>query len=286
MASIEASAGEQPPMRCVSAADRKKPILRWAGSKFRILSPLLRASAPQYRRYFEPFAGSACLFLALEPSRGVLGDINRHLIGAYRTIRARPHAVFNALSKLPRTKQHYYRIRRIVPDDLNAIDRAARFVYLNQFCFNGVYRENRAGEFNVPRGRKFRKFPTQESYIQFADRLRSVELRCADFESCLEDVQKHDFVYLDPPYAKYRGRNRGEYGRDAFCEEDIERLISVMRTLDRQGAQVMTSFFDSQRLRRSLSNWNIASIEVPRSVSGFVAERKSVRELIFCNYDR
>lgn len=267
-----------------ASVERAGPILRWAGSKYRILPSLLSCAPANFGRYFEPFAGSASLFLALAPTSAVLGDINPHLIGAYRTVRARPSAVYREFRAIPGSKRAYYQIRAVDPNNLSAIQRAARFLYLNQFCFNGVYRENLRGQFNVPRGTKFRTLPTEDTYMEFARRLRTTELRCADFEDSLRDVRKGDFVYLDPPYAKHRARNRGEYGRDAFGTDDIDRLVGMMKALDQIGAKVMTSFFNSTRLRGAFRNWSIRTIGVARSVSGFVSERGHVRELIICNY--
>lgn len=264
--------------------DKVRPILRWAGSKYRMLDILAAAAPRSYQRYFEPFAGSACLFLKLDPNRAVLGDVNSHLIGAYRTIRSQPVEVHTLLCALPRTTAMYYRVRAAQHLKLTAVERAARFVYLNQFCFNGVYRENRAGQFNVPIGRKFRTLPHESEYIEFAERLAQVDLRCADFTESLQDVRKGDFVYLDPPYAKRGARNRGEYGRGAFTATDVTRLVDTMTALNDIGAYVLASFFNSASLRRQLHDWHIQTIGVGRSVAGFVAKRGAVRELLIRNY--
>jgi DNA adenine methylase len=261
-----------------------RPVLRWAGSKYRLLNLLSEAAPSTFGKYFEPFVGSATFFLRLDPARATLGDVNPHLVATYRTIRARPHVVHRRLSDLPRTKKMYYVLRETEPSELASVDRAVRFMYLNQFCFNGVYRENQYGEFNVPRGKKFRTLPTEEEYTQFASRLRNAELRCGDFEETLEGARENDFVYLDPPYAKRRARNRGEYGSDAFGTSDVSRLIDTMLALDHLGVYVMASFFDSTLLRRALFGWRFRTLAVARSVSGFTAKRRSVRELLITNY--
>lgn len=128
------------------------PVFRWAGSK-RQLVPTLIANAPDdFGAYIEPFAGSACLFFALQPERAVLGDFNTALIGAYRVIATAPRAVARALSAMPTDPAFYYELRSRDAALLSRVERAARFIYLNRFSFNGVYRTNLQGGFNVPRG--------------------------------------------------------------------------------------------------------------------------------------
>lgn len=130
-----------------------EPILRWAGSKKKLLSVLSSAAPSTFKRYVEPFVGSAVLFLELDPSKAVLSDINTGLIETYENIRAHPRAVWNRVSDMPLEESFYYDLRSQDADSLKTLDRAARFVYLNRFCFNGVYRTNRQGLFNVSRGK-------------------------------------------------------------------------------------------------------------------------------------
>src|SRR5260370_20910355 len=129
-----------------------KSFIRWAGSK-RLLLNRLRVLWPGgTRRYIEPFCGSACLFFDLEPARAVLGDLNEELVCAFRAVKRNPYIVIESLKRLPVGELGYYRVRRLPPQSLAESDRAARFLYLNRYCFNGIYRTNSQGGFNVPYG--------------------------------------------------------------------------------------------------------------------------------------
>jgi DNA adenine methylase len=262
----------------------EKTLIRWAGSKRRLVPALVERAPASFESYFEPFAGSACLYFSLAPARAILGDRNKALIGMYRTLRSRASYIAGLLDDMPRTKRFYYRLRRQPPDIMSACERAARFIYLNRYCFNGVYRENKKGEFNVPRGTKTSGLPSLEELQAAARRLRNVDLRACDFSECISDAKKNDFIYMDPPYAIHRRRHRGEYGYGAFDSYDLDRLVSVARDADRAGAFVLISYADTRKLRQTFKDWHVESIMVGRSVSGFHSERKPVRELLIRNY--
>ena len=176
------------------------PILRWAGSKRQILPTLIANEPERYGAYLEPFAGSSCLFFALQPDRAVIGDFNTELIDAYQVIADAPRAVARALSEMPTDPDFYYELRARDVPSLSRVARASRFVYLNRFSFNGVYRTNRKGAFNVPRGRKTGSLPTVESLVAVAKVLKNATLVCGDFENTLSYAKRGDFVYMDPPY--------------------------------------------------------------------------------------
>ena len=150
------------------------PIFRWAGSKRKLVPILLKHCPSSYGRYIEPFAGSACLFFALKPKKAILGDINEELLRAYNTIRKHPKMVARAAKVIPNSKVMYYKIRNTDPNILNPVDRAARFVFLNRFCFNGVYRVNKRGQFNVPRGYRTGQIQDESMFYRYSLLLRSV----------------------------------------------------------------------------------------------------------------
>ena len=153
------------------------PVFRWAGSKRKVLPQLLQCVPKEYARYVEPFAGSGCLFFALRPSIAVLGDINADLIGAYLVIRDHPRLVARAAHGFKRDRDTYYRLRSTAPDSLIPVERAARFVYLNRYCFNGVYRVNRSGLFNVPMGTRTGGIPCESDFYRCSLALKRAELR-------------------------------------------------------------------------------------------------------------
>lgn len=261
------------------------PLFRWAGSKKQLI-PFLRCCIPQsFRRYIEPFAGSACLFFSVRPSQAVLGDINDELLFAYQQIRLHPRLVARACMRLKPSAAEYYRVRSLAPSELSPIDRAARFAYLNRYCFNGVYRTNRQGNFNVPRGIKTGLPPTEAAFVRCAFALRYAELRVGDFENCLNDIKSEDFVYLDPPYASTNRPTFGEYGYGSFTGDDITRLAIALNTIDRKGGSFLLSYSTHPELLKAVKSWNVQKIGVRRHVAGFARHRGVVPEVLVSNID-
>lgn len=174
------------------------PVLRWAGSKRKILPILSEYWSGSYARYVEPFAGSASLFFGLQPDRAVLGDINRELIDTYKVLRDCPDDIYRALTRLKRSPETYYALRKQDPANMELFRRAVRFIYLNRNCFNGIYRTNTMGQFNVPYAHsKPGGIPTIESFRKCANLLHRADLRATDFGNVLRTVRKNDFVYMD-----------------------------------------------------------------------------------------
>ena len=184
---------------------------------------------------------------------------------------------------MPKTKAHYYALRKRLPSDLNDIDRAARFVYLNRNCFNGVYRTNRAGWFNVPRGRKTGELPTALQFVRCSNALRNAELFHCDFESSAMQARKGDFVYLDPPYAKRGARRRGEYGYSSFNTCDLDRLSRCLHDLNGKGVIFLLSYADCRESREIARDWHSRKLFVRRHVAGFRKHRARVREILISN---
>lgn len=260
------------------------PILRWAGSKRKLVPTLMTNAPANYERYIEAFAGSACLLFALHPKSAVLNDINEQLIESYTVLRDHPRLLARGVHSLPNTKKEYYRQRSLDASALPPLDRAIRFIYLNRNCFNGVYRTNRQGVFNVPRGKKTGSIPSEQDFYRCSVALRDTDLRALDFESCLADVKKGDFVYLDPPYSTSSRPRYGEYGYASFQPIDATRLVDVLRRLDTLGAFFLLSYAGGKSVKRSFSEWNCQSIRVRRHVAGFVDHRTVVDEILVSNY--
>lgn len=260
------------------------PLFRWAGSKRKLLPRLLSAVPKQYDRYYEPFVGSACLFFALHPKRAVLGDINADLIDTYDTICKHPLLVARKVLGLHTDSSTYYRVRATSPSTLEPIDRAARFTYLNRLCFNGVYRVNRSGHFNVPKGTRTGRLPTDSTYRRCAFALRSAELRKADYVDCVADVGPGDFVYLDPPYASARRNRFGEYGYGCFeADRDLPTLIRMLTHIDTMGAHFLLSFCSHPMIRALPDSWVRSSVRVRRHIAGFASNRHRVTEVFVSN---
>jgi DNA adenine methylase len=260
------------------------PIFRWAGCKRKVLPVLAQYWRPEFKRYVEPFAGSAALFFRVQPERALLGDINEGLIEAYEVIRDRPDDVQEAVHRIPRSETRYYEVRRQVPHRLSAFRRTVRFVYLNRYCFNGIFRTNTDGQFNVPYAHtKPGVIPPVENFRRCAALLNRASLRCGDFGGILSSVRKGDFVYLDPPYAVASRRVFRQYDQREFTERDVERLAEHLKNIDRKGAYFAVSYADCAEGRRLLSQWETRRIKVRRHVAGFSSARRYAFEILVSN---
>jgi DNA adenine methylase len=269
-----------------STDERRKPLLRWAGSKRQLLPRLRSFWSTKYRTYLEPFCGSACLFFSVSPGRAVLGDLNSELITTYRQLQLDPYKVIECLRRLPRGKSAYYEIRAVDAKSIGAAEAAARFIYLNHYCFNGLYRTNANGRFNVPFGRHKKPREIDEALIiSAAESLRNAFVVDGDFEQTLSYAHKGDFIYLDPPYVTSRDESFREYGPTAFAEHDLTRLSSRLIELDRRRVHFVVSYCDSRLARRAFGQWRIKSVLVRRNIAGFTGSRRHAREIIVTNID-
>ena len=189
-------------------------FLRWAGSKRQLLGKLSAFSPEAYERYIEPFAGSACLFFHLEPKEGILGDLNSDLIRTMRALQRDVSLVLECLRRIRKGERSYYALRRKNPALLSDAESAARFIFLNHYCFNGIFRTNLAGQFNVPYGPpKNDSSINEERIVQASRSLQRATLHNGDYRETLELARRGDFVYMDPPYAIESRRVFSEIGR-------------------------------------------------------------------------
>jgi DNA adenine methylase len=257
------------------------PIFRWAGSKRRLVSRIAQYWHPNFARYVEPFAGSACVFFSLQPKAALLSDINADLIETYSTIRRSPAAVHTRLAQIPLGKDSYYRLRASRKSDLSITQQAARFIFLNRFCFNGLYRTNLAGAFNVPYSpRKTGQLPTLSELQNIARTLQAADILQTDFEATIDLTGPGDFIYADPPYAISEARVFREYHPNSFAISDIPRFASCLNRAARRGATIVVTYANSADFRAAFSGWNISEVATPRNISGFAKHRKLAIELI------
>jgi DNA adenine methylase len=263
---------------------RPRPFLRWAGSKRQLLSALGQYWSDEYERYVEPFAGSCSLFLALAPKRALLADKNEELIHTYDVVRQKWRAVYDGVTALPRDEDTYRRLRAKDPQRLKAVARAVRFVYLNRNCFNGLYRTNRAGVFNVPfSGSGTGALPPASVFATCAELMQAATLRAWDFGTTLRCTSKGDFVYLDPPYAVETRRIFREYGPKQFSQADLGRLSAHLDRLNGRGAVFLLSYADCAAARNQFQEWYIRRIRVRRHIAGFQGARRHAFELLVSN---
>lgn len=260
------------------------PILRWAGSKRKLLPHLIEYAPIAYRRYIEPFAGSACLFFALKPKAAILGDINSELMSFYSLVRRHPRIIARRADSLSVSERNYYRIRERFNGDCDSVSRAVYFLYLNRHCFNGVYRTNRMGHFNVPYGSQTGALPNEASVYRCAVALRNATLITSDFRDTMRHIRRGDFVYLDPPYSSCDRPRYGEYGYGSFQPLELAHLINALEEIDRRGAHFMVSYCHTLHSQKSFSAFRLRQVQVRRHVAGFAQHRRVVRELLVSNY--
>jgi DNA adenine methylase len=260
-----------------------RPLLRWAGSKRKQLARLSPFWRPHHRRYIEPFAGSACLFFELSPVEAVLGDNNSQLIELYRVVQKDPECLHRRICAIPRTEEAYLRWRALDAKLLDRETRALRLLYLNRNCFNGIYRTNSAGQFNVPLGSRLGKYPSRSDMIMASQLLKKTTLIAGDFSKTLANVREDDFVYLDPPYAVLSRRIFREYGEKAFDTSDIPRFASALDQIVARGADFIVSYADSKEARELAGKWHSTKFPVRRHVAGFAGDRRRAYEWIISN---
>ena len=264
------------------------PFLRWAGSKRSLLPTLIaRYREAGCSRYIEPFSGSACLFFASRPEKAVIADLNEELIATYTTLRAHPRLVAQLIHTWAPDEASYYRVRGIDTNSLDEVGRAARFIYLNRLCFNGLYRTNRRGRFNVPYGARTGRLPTEAHLYRCSVALRHADLRSGDFSDTTSDAQAGDFVYLDPPYTRSPEHAYGVYGYGSFSSTDMERMLAALHRLDRTGATFLFSYADVPGLTDLLpSNWDVERVSARSSIASRPSARKPRPEILVSNVAR
>ncbi len=261
------------------------PLLRWAGSKRQLIPELRRYWTGQARRYIEPFVGSACLFFFLRPRTALLGDINDELIHAYFEVKYRPRGLSLSLGRLRRSKKTYLDLRKTDPAELHPTERAARFIYLNRFCFNGLYRTNRNGKFNVPYGATGTgSLPSREHLAKCSRALKGAKLRSCDFGRLLEDSKCGDFVYLDPPFSVSERRVFNEYQPASFSNTDVKRLRASIERLADCGAHFLLSYVNSDEAEYLQRGFRVRRVHVRRNIAGFVGKRAISEELLISNF--
>jgi DNA adenine methylase len=278
--------GETEP-RLPASAVPIAPFVKWAGGKRQLLPQLLALRPPRFSRYVEPFLGGGALYFALAPGRAVLGDLNSELIDAYRTIRDDVEGVMAALDRHRYDRDHYYAVRRLRPDQLSAVERAARFIFLNKTGYNGLYRVNRRGEFNVPFGR-YRTPPRlydAGNLRAAAALLAGAEIRHGPYEETLATAGAGDFVYLAPPYQPLSpSANFTRYTRDGFGPADQQRLADEFRRLDALGAYVMLSNSDTPLVRELYRGFSLVEVHANRLINSDHRGRTGITELVIRNY--
>jgi len=277
------------PRRSGRATREAYSFLRWAGSKSGTVARILERMPKRYTMFYEPMVGAGHVFLRLAPRRAVLADANPELMTCYEVIRDRVDELLVALEAHVNTYDHFMEVRALDPFELDPVERAARMLYLNRTGFNGLYRLNRRGEFNVPYGWRANPNLRPEKMLRrISQRLAHVELRCGDFTETVADAPRGSLVYFDPPYY-YPPRPRSGkqktrlYGADPFGEAHHRRLAEVFKALDARGCHVFLSNADEPLVRKLYAGYCVEVLDVDRPVNSRASERAGWTELLIRN---
>jgi DNA adenine methylase len=258
------------------------PFLKWAGGKRWLLPLAQRLARTPVKRYFEPFVGSGAMFFAIRPAHSVLSDLNRELVETYQAIQEDWAAVSNALVKHHKAHsfEYYYRMRAAAPR--TAHTKAARFIYLNRTCWNGLYRVNRAGMFNTPIGTKTNVILKTDDFEAVAQSLVDTRLLVSDFESVVDQAGRGDLVFADPPYTvRHQFNGFIKYNEKLFSWADQERLMAALARAKERGAKIVCTNADHKSVRDLYAKeFSLTPVNRYSAISGSSASRGRYAELV------
>ena len=274
-----------------------KPFVKWAGGKRQIIEQLKKYIPEDFDTYYEPFVGGGALLFELSPKKVVINDFNRELINVYEVLCDEKKfkkmcSVLNSY-EANHSEEFYYEIRnkdrnKNTFNRLSDYTRAARTIYLNKACFNGLYRVNSKNEFNVPFGKKTKvntyegsNLITVSNYLSNTD--YEIKILSVDFEESVKDAKKGDFIYFDPPYDSDTS-TFNSYTENGFGKEEQERLAKVYKDLDSRGCYVMLSNHNTTLINELYKDYNIHVIEAKRNINANGKKRGKVEEVIITNY--
>lgn len=273
-----------------------KPFVKWAGGKTQLLDKIKELLPKTFNTYYEPFIGGGAVFFELTPNKAVISDYNDELIISYLSFKEE-NQYKQMVDKIKEheknhNEDYYYKVRELdrsnYYNDIPDYEKAARLIYLNKACFNGLYRVNSKGYFNVPSGKKKvvkayqpKLFDDIHNYLKNAD----IKILSGDFEVAVATAKKGDFVYFDPPYDTFDDQNNfTTYTKESFGKEEQKRLANLFKELDKRGVYVMLSNHNTNYINELYINYNIHIVEARRNINSKGEGRAKVEEVIITNY--
>lgn len=276
------------------AKNKTSPFVKWAGGKKQLLERLEERMPTSYGKYYEPFIGGGALLLDLKPQTAVINDTNEQLLNVYRQLKIDAEAVISEVNKLdaePCDKERYLATReiynqKIISHELDP-ECAALMIWINKHCFNGLYRVNSKGLFNVPYNNKISGVSIDADNLRNIGeylKAKDVEIRQGDFALACADAKSDDFVYFDSPYVPIDATaNFTDYTKDGFFYEDHLRLAELFKSLTKQGVKVMLSNHDVPLVHELYREYKIDQVDVRRAINSN-ASKRSGKEVIIVNY--
>jgi DNA adenine methylase len=269
-------------------------IVKWAGGKKQLLEQFKLLYPKKFNDYYEPFVGSGAVFFYVRLHDGkrkyFISDNNKDLINVYQSVRDDVEGLIDLLKVHKKkhhenSKEYYYEIRKAFNSNSTGIERAAQLIYLNKTCFNGLYRVNSKGGFNVPIGSYANPAILDEKSLRLANKLlNNVEINCMTFEETESYPQKGDFVYLDPPYHPIKTSSFTSYTKEDFTAKDQERLAGYYKKLDKRGCQVMLSNSDTEFIKTLYADYNLYGVKASRMINCNGNDRGKINEVVVTNY--
>lgn len=272
-----------------------KPFVKWVGGKRQLIPEIEKRIPEKYSTYYEPFLGGGAVLLHLQPKKAVVNDFNSELINAYTVIRDDLDKLLEKLEehKKLNDKDYFYEIRELDRHEsyinLSNIEKAARLIYLNKTCFNGLYRVNKSGYFNTPYGRYKNPNIVNEIVLRALSNYlneANIEFKTGDFKDGLKNIRKGAFVYFDPPYAEVSSTaNYTGYTKGGFDVREQERLRDLCVELDKRGVKWMVSNANVPLIQELYQEFNIDVIGAKRSINSKADKRGEVEEVLIRNYE-
>lgn len=270
------------------------PFVKWAGGKRQLLSKIKERMPEQYNDYYEPFVGGGAVVLELQPENAVINDINKSLINAYTQIANNPDEFLDAVNMLDNEmwddgKEYYYSIREHYNDKLTReefdIELAALFVFINKHCFNGLYRVNGKGLFNVPYNKSRKASVDKKAIVETSKYLRSINIINGDFENACRNAQAGDFVFIDSPYAPLKPTSFESYTKEGFDVESHRRLANLFDELSERGCYCMLTNHNTEFINELYGNkgYSVDVVSVKRMINSDASNRVG-EEVIIYNY--
>lgn len=268
------------------SVEEPKPFVKWAGGKRQLLDVLVKESPEQFNDYYEPFLGGGALYFKLwslgRIKKAYLNDSNAELVNVYSIIQKRVGELIEELShgKYENSVKIFYEIRGRVPED--RIEQAARFIYLNKTAYNGLYRVNSKGGFNVPFGKYANTKILDEDNLQLvSEALRKAKISCTDFEKAVSSAGKGDYAYFDPPYYPLsKTASFTKYTHNDFTLSDQERLRDVCSALNTKGIYTIVSNSDTDVVRTLYQGYNVVEVSASRQINCKAEKRGKITELM------
>jgi DNA adenine methylase len=267
-----------------------EPFLKWAGGKSQLLSQFekLYPDRDKYSRYIEPFIGGGAVFFYLQPKKAVINDLNKDLINCYKVVKNNTSGLIKRLKVLQKKhdKEFYYKMReKFNEQKLSTEERASLLIYLNKTCFNGLYRVNGGGKFNVPIGRNMKVSFNEENLKAISRLLKTTAIKSEPFNKVISYAKKNDFVYFDPPYYPLnRTSSFTSYTKEEFLEKEQEELSDVFKKLDKMGCLVMLSNSDTKFIKDLYKGYDIKKVKARRFINCDASKRGVINEVVVRNY--